>query len=132
MVSTVLWILLLLALVCVPAGVGVLRREAARPDWLAIAGTVLVGIVFGVLAATTHQDGVPVEGTMKGIVLAGVLGAVPAYLLYELGRALGRRPVVLGLICLALAAPLGFVYFVGWIVVLDFAHCPPDAYECPF
>jgi hypothetical protein len=107
MVSTVLWILLLLA-------------------------ALLVGIVFGVLAATTHVDGVPLEGTVKGVLLAAALGAVPAYLLYELGRALGRRPVVLGLVCLALTAPLGFLYFAGWIVVLDHAHCTPDAYECPF
>ena len=57
---------------------------------------------------------------------------MPAYLLYLLGRALARRPVVLALVCLALTAPLGFVYFVGWIVVLDNAHCTPDASECPF
>jgi hypothetical protein len=132
MVSTILWILLLVALVAVPAVVGALRREAPRPDWLAIAGATLVGIVFGVLAATTHVDGVPLSGTLKGVAVACALGGVPAYLLYLLGRALGRRPVVLGLICLALTAPLGFVYFVGWIVVLDNAHCTPDAYECPF
>jgi hypothetical protein len=131
MVSTVLWVLLLLALVGVPAGVGALRSDAPRPDWLAIGGAVLVGIVFGVLAATTHVDGVPFSGTVKGVLLAVALGAVPAYLLYELGRLLSRRPVVLGLVCLALAAPLGFVYFIGWIVVLDYAHCTPDAYECP-
>ena len=29
-------------------------------------------------------------------------------------------------------APIGFMYFIGWIVVLGFVHCPPDAYECPF
>jgi hypothetical protein len=132
MVSTVLWILLLLALVGVPAAVGALRSDVPRPDWLAIAGASLVGIVFGVLAATTHVDGVPLAGSIRGVLLATALGAVPAYLLYELGRALGRRPVVLGLVCLALSAPLGFVYFVGWILVLDYAHCTPDANECPF
>jgi hypothetical protein len=132
MVTTALWILLLLALVCVPAAVGVWRRDAVRPDWLAIAGAATVGIVFGVLAATTHVDGVPFEGTVKGVALAFALGAVPAYLLYELGRLLSRRPVVLGLVCLALTVPLGFMYFVGWIVVLDYAHCTPDANECPF
>jgi hypothetical protein len=132
MVSTVLWILLLVALVGAPAVVGVWRHGAPRPDWLAIGGALLVGIVFGVLAATTHVDGVPVDGTVKGVLLAAALGAVPAYLLYELGRALARRPVVLSIVCLALTVPLGFVYFIGWIVVLDNVHCTPDAYECPF
>jgi hypothetical protein len=96
-----------------------------------VAGPALVGVVFGVLAATTHVDGVPLSGRVKGVAVAFALGAVPALLLYELGRALARRPVVLGLVCLALAAPLGYVYFIGWMVVLDYAHCTPDAYECP-
>ena len=132
MVSTVLWILLLLALVCVPAAVGVLRRGAARPDWLAIGGAVAVGVVFGVLAATTYETGVTTENTIKGVALAFMVGAAPAYALYELGRLLARRRVWLGLACLVLTAPAGFVYFIGWIVVLGFVHCPPDAYECPF
>ena len=132
MVSTVLWILLLVALVTVPAGVGVLRRRAPRPDWLALGGAALVGAVFGVLAATTHQAGVSTDDTIKGVALAFAVGAGPAYGLYEVGRALANHRVVLGIACAALTAPLGFVYFVGWIIVLGFVHCPPDAYECPF
>jgi hypothetical protein len=131
MVSTVLWILLLLALVCVPAAAGALRRAAARPDWLAIGGAVLVGAVFAVLAATTHVAGVSAEQTIKGIVVAYAVGAVPAYALYEIGRVLARRRVVLGFTCLLLSAPLAYLYFIGWIIVLGFVHCPPDAYECP-
>ena len=89
MVSTVLWILLLLALVCVPAAAGALRRGAARPDWLAVGGAVVVGVVFGVLAVTTYETGVSTEDTIKGVALAFALGAVPAYALFALGRALG-------------------------------------------
>jgi hypothetical protein len=132
MVSTALWILLLLAVVCVPAAVGALRRGVARPDWLAIAGAVVVGAVFAVLAATTYEAGVSTENTIKGIALAFVVGAAPAYALYEIGRVLARHRVVLGIACLVLSVPAGFVYFIGWIVVLGFVHCPPDAYECPF
>ena len=132
MVSTVLWILLVLALVGVPAAVGVLRRQATRPDWLAIGGAVVVGAVFAVLAATTHRAGVSTENAIKGIALAFVVGAAPAYALYEIGRVLARRRVVLGFVCLLLTAPLAWLYFIGWIVVLGFVHCPPDAYECPF
>ena len=132
MVSTVLWILLLVALVCVPAAVGVLRRRAARPDWLAAAGAAVVGIVFGVLAITTYRAGVSTEDAVKGAALAMLLGAAPAYALFALGRALATHRVVLGIGCLVLSAPIGFMYFIGWIVVLGFVHCPPDAYECPF
>jgi hypothetical protein len=132
MVSTVLWILLLLAVVCVPAAVGLLRRGAVRPDWLAVAGAAAVGIVFGVLAITTYEAGVLTEEAIKGVALAVVLGAAPAYALFALGRALAAHRVVLGIACLVLTVPLGFMYFIGWIVVIGFVHCPPDAYECPF
>jgi hypothetical protein len=131
MVSTVLWILLLLALVAVPAATGALRRGVARPDWLAIGGAAAVGAVFGVLAATTHVAGVSTENTIKGIALAFAVGAAPAYALYEVGRLLARRRVWLSLACLLLTAPVAFLYFIGWIIVLGFVHCPPDAYECP-
>jgi hypothetical protein len=131
MVSAVLWILLLAALVCVPAAVGAVRRGVGRPDWLAIGGAAAVGVVFGVLAATTHQAGVLTQEAIKGVILAAALGALPAYGLYELGRVLAARRVLLGIACAVLAAPLAFVYFIGWIVVLGFVHCPPDAYECP-
>lgn len=130
-IETALWILLLLALVGVPAAVGAWRREAPLPDWLAVAGASAVGIVFAVLAATTHQDGVSTESTARGLLLAWMVGAAPAYLLYLLGRVLARRRIVLVFACLLVAAPLAFGYFLGWIIVLDFVHCPPDAYECP-
>jgi hypothetical protein len=132
MVSTVLWILLVVALVGGPAAVGALRRGAPRPDWLAVGGAALVGAVFGVLAATTHRTGVPTEDTIKGVTLAVAVGAVPAYALYEVGRALATHRVVLGFACLLLTAPLAALYFIGWILVLALVHCPPDAYECPF
>jgi hypothetical protein len=32
---------------------------------------------------------------------------------------------------LVLTVPLGYLYVFGWLVVLGFVHCPPDAYECP-
>ena len=132
MVSTVLWILLLLALVCVPAAAGALRRSASRPDWLAVGGAVAVGIVFGVLAVTIYETGVSTEDTIKGVALGFALGAAPSYALFALGRALATRRVVLGIACALLTAPAAFVYFVGWIVVTGLVHCPPDAYECPF
>ena len=131
MVSTVLWILLLIALVAVPAATGALRRGVARPDRLAIGGAVAAGVVFAVLAATTHRAGVSTENAIKGIALAFLVGAAPAYALYEVGRALATHRVVLSILCLVLTVPLGFMYFIGWIVVLGFVHCPPDAYECP-
>src|SRR3954471_19175329 len=120
MVSTVLWILLLLALVCVPAAAGALRRAKRRPDWLAVAGAALVGTVLGVLAATTHASGVSTDDAVKGVALAFAVGAVPAYGLYELGRALAAHRVVLGIACVVLAAPLAYVYFIGWLLVLAF------------
>jgi hypothetical protein len=42
------------------------------------------------------------------------------------------KGVILAFACALLAAPAGFVYFIGWIVVIGFVHCPADAYECPF
>jgi len=131
MVSTILWILLLVALVAGPVAAGVLRRDAAWPDWLAVAGAAAIGIVFAVLAATTHQEGVTSEAMAKGMAIAFVIGGLPAYALYALGRALAKHRVLLSFICLALTIPAAAMYFVGWIVVLDYAHCPPDAYECP-
>lgn len=132
MVSTVLWILLLVALVGVPAAVGAVRHAVPRPDWLAVGGAALVGVVFGILAGTIYETGVSTEDTIKGIALAFALGAVPAYALFALGRALATRRVVLGIACALLTAPAAFVYFVGWIVITGLVHCPPDAYECPF
>jgi hypothetical protein len=131
MVSTVSWIFLLVALVCGPTVAGALRRKAPRPDWIAVGGAALVGAVFGVLAATAYETGVSTEDAIKGVALAIVVGAFPAYGLYEVGRALASRRVVLGFACLMLTAPLAALYFVGWIFVLALVHCPPDAYECP-
>jgi hypothetical protein len=131
MITTLLWMLLLLALMAVPAVVGILRRGASRPDWLAVAGAAVVGVVFGVLGATTDETGVSTEDSIKGVMLAFAVGAVPVYGLFVLGRALAGRRVVLGITCAALTVPLAYMYFVGWMFVLDLVHCPPDAYECP-
>jgi hypothetical protein len=125
-------ILILLALVAVPAAAGVWRRDARRPDWPAVAGASLVGIGFAVAATTTHDPDVSDGALATGLVLAGLLGALPAYALFALGRGLARRRVALGVVCLALLAPLGYLYAFGWWMVLDYVHCPPDAYECPF
>jgi hypothetical protein len=131
MVSTILWILLVVGLVGVPAALGAVRRAEPRPDWLAVAGAAAVGIVFGVLAATTYETGVSTEDTIKGVALAFLVGSVPAYALYEIGRLLATRRVVLGFACLLLTARVAALYFIGWIFVLGLVHCPPDAYECP-
>jgi hypothetical protein len=125
-------VLVVLALVAVPAVVGVRRRDAQRPDWLAVGGAALVGVGFAVLAMASHNPDVSVGATVKGVVLAGLLGALPAYAMFALGRALARRPVVLGALCVVLLVPLVFLNAVGWWMVLDHVHCPPDAYECPF
>jgi hypothetical protein len=132
MVSTVLWILLLLALVGVPAVAGVLRRNARRPDWLPLAGAAVIGIGFGVVTMTGYDAGVSTGDAVKGVALAVALGAAPAYGLFALGRALAERPVVLGIACVAVTVPLAVVYFIGAILVAGLVHCPPDAYECPF
>lgn len=119
------------ALVAVPVIAGVWRRDSKRPDWVGLLLAGLVGVVFAVLAITMHDPDVSGDAAVKGVALAGLLGALPSYGLFELGRALARRRVALAAVCLALAVPLGFGYVVGWFVVLDHVRCPPDAYECP-
>jgi hypothetical protein len=111
---------------------GVIRSDVDRPDHLALLGSGLVGIAFAVLAATTHEPGVPTGDAVAGVIAAGlVLGALPPYLFFLLGRALSEHRVTLGLICAAGTVPLAYFYLVGWILVLGMVHCPPDAYECP-
>jgi 4-amino-4-deoxy-L-arabinose transferase-like glycosyltransferase len=123
---------ILLVLVAVPVVAGVLRRDAQRPDWLAVAGAAVVGVGFAVLAMTTHDPDVSVGAAVTGVLLAGILGALPAYALFALGRALARRPVALSVVCVALLVPLAYLNAFGWWMVLDHVRCPPDAYECPF
>ena len=124
--------LLVFAIPLVAAIAGVFRRGAPRPDPLAIAGAGIVGIVFAVLAAGSHDPGVPSSDAVLGLAAAGLLlGALPTYLFFALGRALGEHRIALGLVCAAVAVPVVLYYFVGWILVLGLVHCPPDAYECP-
>jgi hypothetical protein len=111
---------------------GVLRRSAPRPDRPALAGAAIVGVAFAVLAATTHDPDVPFGDAVFGVAAAGLLlGALPPYLFFVLGRALCQHRITLGLICMAVAVPVAYYYLVGWILVLGMVHCPPDAYECP-
>ena len=124
-------VLLVLALVAVPVVAGVWRRDAKRPDPIGLGVAGLTGVLFAILAISTHDPEVSAGAAVEGVSLAALLGALPSYGLFALGRALARRRVALAAVCLALAVPLGFGCFVGWLVVLDHVHCPPDAYECP-
>jgi hypothetical protein len=132
MVSWTPW-MLVVGLPLLAAVAGVIRRNAARPDRVPLLAAGVAGIAFAVLAATTHDPDVPVDDAVLGIAAAGVvLGALPVYLFFVLGRALANHRVTLGLVCAAAVVPLGYFYLVGWILVLAFVYCPPDAYECPF
>lgn len=109
-----------------------LGRNAKRPHAWALVGSGIVGIAFAILAATTHDPEVPVGDAVFGIAAAGVLlGALPPYLFFLLGRALGEPRITLGVICAAASVPVTYYYLLGWILVLAAVHCPPDAYECP-
>jgi hypothetical protein len=131
MVSTLPY-LAVFAVPLLAAIAGVIRRDEPRPDRPALVGSGLAGIAFAVLAATTHEPGVSADDAALGIAGAGlILGALPAYLFFALGRALAGHRVALALVWVASTVPLGSFYFVGWIVVLGMVHCPPDAYECP-
>ena len=111
---------------------GVLLRNAKRPPAWALVGSGIVGVAFAILAATTHEPGVPVDDAVSGIVAAGLLlGALPTYLFFLLGRVLGEHRVALGVICAVASVPVTYYYLLGWILVLSAVHCPPDAYECP-
>lgn len=124
--------LLILGIPLFAAVAGALSRGAARPRRWAVAGSALVGIAFAVLAATTHEPGVPIEDAVLGVVATGlVVGYLPPYLFFRLGCALGEHRIVLGLVCAAAAVPLVYFYLLGWILTLAAVHCPPDAYECP-
>jgi hypothetical protein len=110
---------------------GVLRRGAKRPDPLVLIGAGALGALFAVLAATTHDPAVSSGDAVQGVVLAALLGAVPPYAFFLLGRALAEHRITLGLICVASAVPVTYLYVLGWIIVVGLVHCPPDAYECP-
>ena len=114
-----------------PVVAGVWRRDAKRPDPIGLGVAGLTGVLFAVLAITTHDPEVSAGAAVKGVGLAALLGALPSYGLFALGRALAHRRLALAAVCVALMVPLGYGYFVGWLVVLDHVHCPPDAYECP-
>jgi len=133
MVNTLLYFAVPIAVTALATIAGVVRMDAKLPDPFALVGPGLVGIAFAVLAATTHQSDVPTGEAVVGIAGAGlVLGALPPYIFFELGRNLAGREIALVLVCAAGSVALSLFYIIGWIVVLDVVHCPPDAYECPF
>ena len=81
----------------------------------------LIAVVAGAMSRRPERPyGVPL-----------IVGALPVYVFFWLGRALARHLVVLGLVCAASAVPVGFYFLIGWILTLGVTHCPPDAYECP-
>ena len=124
--------MLIVAIPALASIAGVIRRDAPRPDRSVHVGAGIVGAAFAILAATTHEPGVAVDDAVLGVAAAGlVVGALPVYLFFALGRALANHRVTLALVCLAGAVPLGYFYLLGWILVLGLVHCPPDAYECP-
>jgi hypothetical protein len=121
-----------LAIPVLAAFAGVMRSGAERPDRGALVGAGVVGIAFAILATGAHDPAVAALDAVAGVVLAGlVLGTLPVYVYFVLGRALARHRITLALICAASAVPLIYFYLVGWILVLAMVHCPPDAYECP-
>jgi hypothetical protein len=124
---------LILGIPLLAAVAGALSHGAPRAHRWALGGSALVGIAFAVLAATTHEPGVPIQGAVFGVATVGVVvGALPPFLFFVLGRALGEHRLVLGLVCVAAAVPLVYFHLLGWILTLAMVHCPPDAYECPF
>lgn len=128
-----LYYLIPVAVAAVLAVAGVIRRDSARPDVPALVAVALAGVGSAVLAASTHEPDVPAGQAVFGVLGAGVfLGAAPACAYFALGRALARRPIALGLVFAASAVPLVVYLLMGWFVVIDVVHCPPDAYECPF
>ena len=112
---------------------GVMRSGATRPDPVALVGAGIASIAFAILAAGEHDPAVSTADAVTGVILAGLLlGALPVYVFFVLGRALARHRITLALICAASAVPLVYYYIlVGILVVADLVHCPPDAYECP-
>jgi hypothetical protein len=123
---------LILAIPIAAAIAGSLRHGARRPDVFAAVGAGLVGVGAGVLAATLHDPEVPLGDAIGGVAAAALLlGALPPYLFFVIGRALAGHPITLGLVCLASTAPLAYYYLIGSILVFAVVGCPPDAYECP-
>jgi hypothetical protein len=123
---------LILAIPILAAIAGSVRHGAPRPDAFAALGAGIVGIGAGVLAATLHDPGVPLGAAIGGVAAAAaLLGALPPYLFFVIGRALAGHPITLGVVCLASIAPLAYYYLIGLILVFGAVGCPPDAYECP-
>jgi hypothetical protein len=122
----------------VPAGVaalaaliGVVRRSADRPDPLALGVAGIAAVGFGLLAGSQLDPAVPPIEVIAGILVAALmLGAVPVYVFFLLGRALARHPITLALIWAASAVPLFYYYVIGFFLVLDLVFCPPGAYDC--
>jgi hypothetical protein len=134
MVNTDYLFILPLSFPLIAVVAGAMSRRPERPYRFPLTvGAVVAWIVVGVMAATTHRHGVSTTDLIEGSVLSGMmLGALPVCVFFGLGRALSRHLVVLGIVCAAAAVPMGFYYFIGWILTLDLTYCAPDAYECPF
>jgi hypothetical protein len=124
--------LLPVGIAALAALIGVIRSGADRPDPLALLPAGIAAVGFAVLAASEHDPAVAVGDAITGIVLAGVLlGAVPVYVFFVLGRALAQHRITLALVCAASVVPLFFYYVIGLLIVGELVYCPPDAYECP-
>ena len=112
--------------------IGVIRAGAKRPDPVALVAAGIAAVGFGVVAASQHDPDVALSEAIAGVAVAGLmLGALPVYVFFILGRALARHRITLALICAASSVPLLYYYVIGWIFVADLVYCPPDAYECP-
>jgi hypothetical protein len=132
MVNTGTVLIMLFALPAAAAFMGAARGETRRPDMLILVPMAVAGVALGLLALTAHDPDVPVYEAVEGVALAALLlGALPVYGFFTLGRALAGRRIILVLACLGATLPVAYLYFIGWIAVLALVHCPPDAYECP-
>lgn len=121
------------AVAALAALIGVVRSGAERPDPVPLQAAGIAAVGFGILAASQHDPDVALSEAIVGVAVAGLmLGALPVYLFFLLGRALAMHRITLAIICAASSVPLVFYYFIGWIFVAELVYCPPDAYECPF
>jgi len=111
---------------------GVRRAEAFRPDWKAVLGGLAFSLAVAGLVFTWRDAEVEGRTVFIGVLIGAlVLGAFPAWVYFELGRALAERRLVLAVLFVASVAPLLFYCLLMLIFVYGLVGCPPDAYECP-
>jgi hypothetical protein len=116
----------------IAAVIGVIRAGAKRPDPVVLVAVGIAAVGFSVLAASQHDpDVAPSEAFAAVAVASLMLGALPAYGYFVLGRTLAQDPIKLWLIGASSVLALMYGQILGWIFVLDLVYCPPDAYECP-